>query len=335
MLFSCKVCLSAVMVQFSRGVTWMSYVGTTVGGFVLLKYIYGGARYEEDTQIPGKTVIITGASSGIGKATALELTKRGARVILACRDLKAAEEVKTKIIEETNSSLVFVKKLDLASLTSIRNFAADINKTQKRVDVLINNAGVMYCPQSVTREGFEMHLGVNHFGPFLLTNLLLDKMKQSKPSRIICVNDSVYKDGQIDFKDLNCKKFYDERHAYRQSKLANMLFVNELDRRLKDTGVTVNAVNPGICNTKIHRHSKTYHSIFLGNILGFLLTIFASNPQQGSQTVVYAAVAPELEEVSGKYFSNCKEEKINPVGKDTKAAERLWLISEKWTRLVS
>ncbi|XP_013391296.1 retinol dehydrogenase 13 [Lingula anatina] len=323
------------MVQFSRGVTWMSYVGTTVGGFVLLKYIYGGARYEEDTQIPGKTVIITGASSGIGKATALELTKRGARVILACRDLKAAEEVKTKIIEETNSSLVFVKKLDLASLTSIRNFAADINKTQKRVDVLINNAGVMYCPQSVTREGFEMHLGVNHFGPFLLTNLLLDKMKQSKPSRIICVNDSVYKDGQIDFKDLNCKKFYDERHAYRQSKLANMLFVNELDRRLKDTGVTVNAVNPGICNTKIHRHSKTYHSIFLGNILGFLLTIFASNPQQGSQTVVYAAVAPELEEVSGKYFSNCKEENINPVGKDTKAAERLWLISEKWTRLVS
>ncbi|KAK7507085.1 hypothetical protein BaRGS_00001936, partial [Batillaria attramentaria] len=297
-------------------------------------YMSGG-RFNGKERIPGKTVIVTGANTGIGKETAKELARRGGRVILACRDLERAEKARAEIVLETANRNVVVKLLDLASMGSIRAFAKDINATEPHVDILINNAGIMRCPKMLTEDGFEMQLGVNHLGHFLLTMLLLDKIKASAPSRIVNVSSLAHVRGQINFDDLNTAKSYDPGVAYAQSKLANVLFTRELAKKLDGTGVTVNALHPGVVKTELGRHMNIFKSSISRAVFAPISWVLLKTPVQGAQTTLYCALATELDGVTGKYFSDCKEKEVAEQAKDDEAAKRLWAISENWTRLNS
>uniref|UniRef100_A0A674GGF2 Retinol dehydrogenase 11 n=1 Tax=Taeniopygia guttata TaxID=59729 RepID=A0A674GGF2_TAEGU len=219
---------------------WEAALGAAVSVPVFLfvaapyirRYVAGG-RCKSTARLEGKVVIITGANTGIGKETARDLAKRGARVIIACRDTAKAEAAANEIRAETGNQQVIVKKLDLADTKSIREFAERFLAEEKELHILINNAGVMLCPYSKTADGFEMHLGVNHLGHFLLTFLLLERLKQSAPARIVNVSSLAHHGGRIRFHDLHGEKSYNRGLAYCHSKLANVLFTRELARRLQ------------------------------------------------------------------------------------------------------
>lgn len=313
----------------------LSILGTAAGGLVLLKDYMSGGRFSGKERIPGKTVIVTGANTGIGKETAKELARRGGRVILACRDLDRAEQARAEIVLETANRNVVVKKLDLGSMGSIRAFAKDINSNEPHVDILINNAGIMRCPKMLTEDGFEMQLGVNHLGHFLLTMLLLDKIKASAPSRIINVSSLAHTRGTINFDDLNSAKSYDPGRGYSQSKLANVHFTRQLAKKLEGTGVTVNSLHPGVVKTELGRHLTVTKSTIGRIVFTPIAWLLLKTPVQGAQTTLYCALSSELEGVTGKYFSDCKEKDVAEQGKDEEAAKRLWAISENWTRLTS
>lgn len=212
-----------------------------------------GGQYTKNTRIDGKVAIITGANSGIGKETAIDLAQRGGKVYIACRDVKRGEDALKEIKELSGSSNVHFLQLDLASLESIRNFSAKFHELEHQLHILINNAGVMACPKALTRDGFEMQIGTNHMGHFLLTNLLLDLLKQSSPSRIVILSSMFHWYGRINKEDLNSEKSYWRWAAYGQSKVANILFARELAKKLAGTGVTANSVHPGAVKTGLTR----------------------------------------------------------------------------------
>uniref|UniRef100_A0A3P8SKN2 Retinol dehydrogenase 14b n=1 Tax=Amphiprion percula TaxID=161767 RepID=A0A3P8SKN2_AMPPE len=315
-------------------------IAAVVGGGVLLlmrrlfprQKVAKLLRYPVDT-MRGKTVIVTGANSGIGKAVAGELLKVQARVIMACRDLRGAEEAAQEIKKQAGPEQgeVVIKHLDLASLRSVRKFCDEIKDEESKIDVLINNAGVYHCPYTKTEDGFEMQFGVNHLGHFLLTHLLLDVLKTSAPSRIIVVSSKLYKYGQINFDDLNSENNYDKAFCYSQSKLANLLFTLELARQLEGTGVTVNALTPGIVRTRLGRHVQIP---LLAKPLFHLASLaFFKSPLEGAQTPLYLACSAEVEGVSGKCFANCKEEELMSKATDGQAAKKLWDISMRMVGL--
>uniref|UniRef100_A0A0B7ANX9 Retinol dehydrogenase 13 n=1 Tax=Arion vulgaris TaxID=1028688 RepID=A0A0B7ANX9_9EUPU len=304
-----------------------------VGGLVLLKKYMAGGQYSGNATIKGKTVIITGANTGIGLETAKELAKRGGRVILACRDTVKGEAVRKAIVEETGNNNVILKKLDLTSFASIKAFAKDINESESHLEILINNAGVMAIPKTLTEDGIEMQFGVNHIGHFLLTQLLLDKIKASAPSRILNVSSSAHLFGKINFDDLNSAKSYSKTQAYFQSKLANVLHARELSRRLEGTGVTANSLHPGAVNTELTRHVPFIDGTFLGRILVLPIRYFIFKTTfEGAQTSIRLAVDPALETVTGKYFRDCKIVSEGARAKDDEVAKRLWTISEAWIK---
>ncbi|XP_070843563.1 retinol dehydrogenase 14b [Chaetodon trifascialis] len=281
----------------------------------------------------GKTVIVTGANSGIGKALAGELLKLQARVIMACRDQRRAEEAARDIKEQAGPEQgeVVIKLLDLASLRSVRKFCEEIHQEESKIDVLINNAGIYQCPYSKTEDGFEMQFGVNHLGHFLLTHLLLDLLKRSAPCRIVVVSSKLYKYGHINFDDLNSEKNYDKAFCYSQSKLANLLFTLELARQLEGTGVTVNALTPGIVRTGLGRHVQI--PVLAKPLFSLASMVFFKSPLEGAQTPLYLACSPEVEGVSGKCFANCKEEELMAKATDDQAAKKLWEISRRMVGL--
>lgn len=276
----------------------------------------------------GKTVIVTGANSGIGKATAVGILKHQGRVIMACRDINRAEEAAREIRQQTGADTkqLVVKHLDLASLKSVHTFCQDIIKEEPRIDVLINNAGIYQCPYTKTEDGFEMQFGVNHLGHFLLTHLLLDLLKRSAPSRIVVVSSKLYKHSHINFDDLNSEQSYDKAFAYSRSKLANLLFTCELARRLEGTGVTVNALTPGIVRTNLGRH---VHIPVLAKPLFSLVSrgLFKS-PEEGARTSVYLACSPDVEGIQGKCFADCQPQVLLGTATDQEVASKLWDISE-------
>ena len=291
---------------------------------------------QSDVKLDGKTVVITGCNTGIGYETALDLAGRGARVIMACRNVEKAEDAKKNILKEVSDAELVVKKLDVASLESVRSFAKDINETERQVNILINNAGVMMCPASKTKDGFEMQMGTNHIGHFLLTNLLLDLIKKSAPSRIVIVSSTAYKRGRLNWDDIMQEKRYDTIGAYGASKLANVFHCTELSKKLQGTGVTCNCLHPGVINTELGRHLE--EGSHLPWLMRFGLWIFSPiikwvllTPKQGAQTTIYCAIAPELDEVSGKYFASCAPEELLSHAKNQDDAEKLWKMSEEWT----
>ncbi|KAM9320825.1 retinol dehydrogenase 14 [Gastrophryne carolinensis] len=281
----------------------------------------------------GKTVLITGANCGIGKATAAELLRREARVILACRDLDRAEEAARQLRHETgDSGEIVIRELDLASLRSVRSFCLQITKEEPRLDVLINNAGVFQCPYTKTEDGFEMQFGVNHLGHFLLTHLLLGLLKSSAPSRVVVVSSKLYKYGEINFDDLNSERSYSRSFGYSRSKLANILFTRELARRLEGTGVTVNVLHPGVVRTNLGRHIAI--PTVVKPLFNAVTWAFFKTPEEGAQTSVYLACSPKVEGVSGKYFGDCHEEELLPKAMDDLVARKLWDISEIMVGLI-
>ncbi|RDD40165.1 Retinol dehydrogenase 14 [Trichoplax sp. H2] len=299
--------------------------------FFLRRY-FAGRYCNSKAMMHQKTIIITGCNTGVGKETAIDLAKRGARVIMACRDDQRGLQAAQQVRQQSGNNNVTYKHLDLASFASIRQFANDIIDNEKQISVLINNAAVAHCPYSTTQEGFEMQFGVNHLGHFLLTNLLLDKLKESAPSRIVIVSSGLYKYATIDFDDLHGVRYYSPQVAYKQSKLANLLFAHELNKKLQGSGVTVNSVHPGVVRTDLGRHSEWVKSYWIV-LLRPLLMLILKTPLQGAQTSIYCAVAEELEGVSGHYYGDCMEKKLLPRAKDDEIAKKLWDISCKLVNL--
>ncbi|XP_043948136.1 retinol dehydrogenase 13 [Drosophila biarmipes] len=313
-------------------ILWPAIIG--VGIYLLKDYMQGG-QFKKVTDETGKVFIVTGANTGIGKETALEIARRGGTVYLACRDMNRCEKARKDIIKETNNQNIFSRELDLSSLESIREFAAGFKKEQSRLDVLINNAGVMRCPKTLTKDGFELQLGVNHIGHFLLTNLLLDVLKKSAPSRIVVVSSLAHTRGTMNVDDLNSEKSYDEGLAYSQSKLANILFSRELAKRLEGTGVTVNSLHPGVVDTELTRNWAFFQTNFVKFFFKPMIWPLLKTPKSGAQTSIYAALDPELKEVTGVYFSDCKPKAVAPAALDDKVGKFLWAESEKWTGLAT
>ncbi|XP_057569053.1 retinol dehydrogenase 13 isoform X2 [Hippopotamus amphibius kiboko] len=244
--------------------------------------------------------------------------------------MEKCEVAAKEIRGETLNHHVNARQLDLASLKSIREFAAKIIDEEEHVHILINNAAVMRCPHWTTEDGFEMQLGVNYLGHFLLTNLLLDKLKASAPSRIINLSSLAHVAGHIDFEDLNWeKKKYNTKAAYCQSKLATVLFTKELSRRLQGTGVTVNALHPGVARTELGRHTGMHSSTFSSFTLGPIFWLLVKSPQLAAQPSTYLAVAEELEGISGKYFDGLKEKAPAPEAEDEEVAWKLWAESAR------
>ncbi|XP_044738480.1 retinol dehydrogenase 13-like [Chrysoperla carnea] len=316
-----------------KSIVAASAVGTAIGISFIIKDYMGGPRYENKNRIDDKVVIITGANTGIGKETARELAKRGGKIVMACRDMEKCEEARKEIVLESKNKYVYCRPCDLASIKSIHEFVKRFNTEHNRLDILINNAGVMRCPKLQTTEGFELQLGVNHLGHFLLTNLLLDTLKKSSPSRIVNLSSRAHVSGKINIEDLNSDKSYDPGQAYNQSKLANILFTMELAKRLEGTGVTVNAVHPGVVDTELIRHIDMLKNSLVAFFYKPFSWLLFKTPIQGAQTTLYAALDPSLEKVTGKYFSDVAEKEVAPQAKDDVTAKWLWLVSEKWTRL--
>lgn len=286
----------------------------------------GGQFKKDDIRIDGKVVIVTGANTGIGRETALDLAKRGAKVYLACRDLTKAEATKVDIVQQAGNENVFVMKLDLTSLESVRQFVTDFKKCETRLHILINNAGVMAIDgRQMTKDGLEMQIGTNHFGHFLLTILLLDTLKESAPARIINVSSGAHKFGAMNRNDLQSEKCYSKWSAYCQSKLANVLFTRELSNRLVGTNVTANSLHPGAVRTELARN---------WTMMQYVLSAFQSftkTPKSGAQTSIMLAVDPDLEGVTGKYFADCAIEKESKAAQSDETAAWLWDVSERVT----
>ena len=276
-----------------------------------------------------KVCLITGANAGIGKATAEELARRGAVVVMVARDQGRGEKAREEIVQATGNRQVELLLADLSSQAQIRGLAEEFRARYDRLDVLINNAAVFTRERRTTEDRIELQFAVNHLAPFLLTNLLLDLLKKSAPSRVVTVSSEAHQRTSMNWKDLQGERGYSGLKAYSQSKLANVLFTKELARRLEGTGVTANALHPGVIGTNL---------LFSGfgplRLLGPLFKFFMKRPEQGARTSVYLATSPEVEGVSGEYFKDGKRTAASPQAQDAEAARRLWEISAELTGLV-
>jgi NAD(P)-dependent dehydrogenase (short-subunit alcohol dehydrogenase family) len=276
----------------------------------------------------GKTVVVTGGNSGIGRETAVGLAGAGARVLVTARDRARGEAAVEDIARRARSGQVELVVFDLASLASVRAGAAEILERCERLDVLVNNAGIVLSERQLTPDGLEATFAVNHLGPFLLTELLLDRLKASAPSRIVNVASTAHKGAPrgLDFDDLQSERRYRAMPAYSRSKLANIYFTTELAKRLAGTGVTANCLHPGTVATGYGRDGDTRGVFAFGLrvIKPFILT-----PEQGARTSVYLASSPEVAEVSGRYFVRCRPRTPSKAAQDGEAAAQLWEASEK------
>ncbi|KAK4349095.1 hypothetical protein RND71_031850 [Anisodus tanguticus] len=278
------------------------------------------------------TAIVTGGASGVGLETARVLAMRNVHVIIAARNMEAANEAKQLILKDNNAARVDIEKLDLSSIRSVKAFADNFSALNLPLNMLINNAGVMFCPFHLSEDGIEMQFATNHIGHFYLTNLLLDKMKETAKAtgiqgRIVNLSSLAhlfnYKEG-IQFDKINDKNSYHDKKAYGQSKLANILHAKELSRRLQEEGanITVNSVHPGLIMTNLMRHSALMMSI-----LKAFSSFLWKNVSQGAATTCYVALHPSLKGVTGKFFNDCNEYEPSKLAQDGDLARNLWDFS--------
>lgn len=289
----------------------------------------------------GRVALVTGANSGLGYYTALGLAAKGAEVIMACRNLEKGEAALAGIKKEYPDALLKLKQLDLADLSSVRTFAEEVSKEYKRIDLLINNAGLMAIPYRKTAEGFEMQFGVNHLGHFALTGLLIDLISDTPEARVVNVSSNAHYMGRIRFDDLNWEKKYSRWGAYGMSKLANLMFTMELQERLETSGskVLVVAAHPGYADSKlIEKGAEMNGRRALVKLSRFVNRIFAQSTEMGALPTLYAATSPEV--VPGGYYGpgGWRELKGYPTqvspGKkqmDTEAQKKLWKVSGELT----
>jgi NAD(P)-dependent dehydrogenase (short-subunit alcohol dehydrogenase family) len=276
----------------------------------------------------GKTVVITGGNAGIGQETAVGLAQQGAHVVITSRDEARGEAAANEIRGRSRAGAVEVMSLDLASLASIREFAAELGRRHDRLDVLINNAGVVLRSRQVTDDGFERTFGVNHLGHFVLTDLLLDQLRASAPARIVNVSSDAHKSAKdgLDFDDLQAERRYQPFQVYGRSKLANVHFTRELARRLEGSGVTANSLHPGFVRSHFGRDGD------LGAAMGVGISIaqlFAISSKRGARTSIYVASSPEVAETTGAYYVRCRPAAVSKPAQDDDATRRLWSVSEE------
>ena len=266
----------------------------------------------------GKVCIVTGANSGIGRATAVGLAKMGATLIMLCRDNACGEEALNDIISVSQNDSIELMMCDLASQQSIRQFAKNFKQKYENLHVLINNAGVNYNRRIITEDGLETTFAVNTLAPFLLTNLLLDTLQSSAPARVINVA-SKMQSKKIEFDNLQGEKHFSFMQSYGQSKAALITLTYEFARRFSDIGVTFNCLHPGGVNTKIAKNLKGISGAISRNTMKFF-----KSPEEGAETSLYLATSPEVEKISGKFFENKKEIQSKDVTYDESIAKQLW-----------
>ncbi|EDV20437.1 uncharacterized protein TRIADDRAFT_32037 [Trichoplax adhaerens] len=312
---------------------WTAVAVSLATGLYVVKRYYAGGVCRSRASLEGKVVIVTGANCGIGREAAQDFARRGGRVILACRDQSRGEAAMEDIRRATGNNNVIYMHLNLASFKSIRKFTQEIITNEKSVDILVNNAGLA-CDRKLTEDGLEMIMGVNHFGHFLLTNLLLPKIKESASSRIVNVASSVYAFVKsINFDDIQNEKNFNNFNVYSQSKLANILFTRSLAKKLKDTHVTVNALHPGAVRTEIWRGVNILKYFWARLVIYPIAFIFFKSSYEGAQTTIHLAVSEEVERITGQYFVDCQIKKLQDHALDEEAGNKLWDISEELTGL--
>lgn len=277
-----------------------------------------------------KNVIITGGNAGIGLATSIALAKQGANIFIVSRNKEKAEEAVKTIVAESGNKNVNYFLADLSSQNSIRQLAVAIKSKMSVVDVLINNAGGTFSDFSLSVDGLEMTIATNHFAYFLLTNLLLDQIKKAEQGRIVNVASGSHYQGKMDFESFTKQKSYFIMKAYGQSKLANVLFTNELADRLQGSKVTANCLHPGFVKTQIGNKNATRYSALFWSLATKLGAI---SVEDGGKTSVYLASSPEVKNVSGKYFDKCKEKKVAALAEDKALGKELWRVSEEFCLL--
>jgi retinol dehydrogenase 12 len=275
--------------------------------------------------VEAKTCLVTGATSGIGQATAGRLAQLGATIIAVARDPARGEQAAAAIRQRAPRARVEVLTADLSRLGQVRTLAAQVQDRYDRLDVLVNNAGVAKFHRELTPDGLGVTFATNHLGPFLLTNLLLDQLKKSAPARVVTVSSDRHKQQRsIPWDDLEHRR----ECSYKASKLLNILFTYELARRLVGIGVTANCLSPGFVRTNLGREATGAFRVFLR-----LARPFQSSPEAGAQTSVYLATSPEVAKVSGRYFEKCTPAESSALSQDPAAAERLWQLSAQLSGL--
>lgn len=277
-----------------------------------------------------KVCLVTGATSGIGAETALGLARAGARVVLVGRDPGRCRLATDRIAADSGNREVTAHVADLSSQAAIRGLAAELLGRYERIDVLVNNAGAMFLDRRLSVDGIEMTMALNHFGYFLLTNLLLDRIKASAPARVVNVSSAAHQMGRFRFEDVPVPSRYSGFRAYAQSKLANVLFTRELARRMEGTGVTVNALHPGFVASNFLADKGR-----VGWVLERLAPLIAISSARGAETPIYLATSPEVEGVTGRYFYRKREAASSAESRDEGVARRLWDLSEAMTGLAS
>ncbi len=276
-----------------------------------------------------KTILITGATSGIGKETAIALAKLGAAVVFTARSKESGESAKEEIIKLSGNGKVGFFECDLSSFEAIKSFAENFKNKYGRLDVLINNAGVGETTLKFSKDNIEMDMAVNYFAPFLLTNLLLQVLKNNAPSRIVNVSSMLHAEGHIDFGNLTEGKNFERYEMYAQSKLALILFTRKLARDLSGSNVTANAMHPGIINTKITKELMNKTNV----IVKAFFRLKMISEKEAAQGLVYLAVSPEVEGITGEYFDRKTKKRSSDESYDMAIAEKLWNFTEKFIRV--
>lgn len=276
----------------------------------------------------GKTVLITGGTSGIGKAMAVAMTAMGANVVVVGRNPARGKAAVEEIKARSHSESVELMLADLSVQSEVRRLAEEFLERYDRLDVLANNAGLVQSKRTETPDGIETTLAINHLAPFLLTNLLIERLEQSAPSRVITVSSEAQRWGNVDFEDMQSRRKYRGFPVYGMTKLANIMFTYELAERLSGTGVTANCLHPGSVGTNFGQNNRGPMALFFRTFKPFM-----RSPEQGADTLIWLASSPEVEGISGMYFSDRKVIEAKKVTCDPAARRRLWEISEDLTGL--
>jgi NAD(P)-dependent dehydrogenase (short-subunit alcohol dehydrogenase family) len=271
----------------------------------------------------GKVALITGGTGGIGKATAIGLATMGARVAITGRDLARAEQAASDVRTASANQAVDAFAADMSSQAEVRRLAVAVLDAYPRLDVLVNNVGGFWAHRHATADGLERTFALNHLASFLLTNLLLDRLKASAPARVVTVSSGAQSMGRIDFNDLQGARNYSGQRAYNQSKLANIMFTNELAHRLEGTGVTANSVHPGVVRTNFGAEDQAWFFTVISRVARPLL----KTPAKGARTSIYLASSPEVDGISGRFFVNRMPKTPNRIAYDRKITARLWDVS--------
>jgi len=308
------------------------FIAAPIAFKIYLKLTCG--KTSSTRRLDGKVTIVTGANAGIGYENAKDFAKRGAKVIMACRNVEKAKKAADEIKKEIPSADLVVMKLDLSSMKSVREFSKRILAEQTRLDILVNNAGGSTMEKVITEDKLEANFAGNHFGPFLLTNLLLGLMRKTENARIVMVSSMVHTfPKQLDLDNLNSEKSFSPDMIYARTKLANVLFTRELDRRFRQAGIrglTVHALHPGAVKTEFLRFSD---EIWYRAIFNRICQLFFKTAWEGAQTQIHVAVAEEVEELSGLYWSDCVEAGISVPAQNVKLGKDLWDKSAQFVNL--